>query len=100
MTDNEFYINCVCIDAILWIMFFIYSIICFVIKKIKHKETNVSVGSVICWIILAICSSIFGPIPLAIFVFCCLVWIISLVVPFLWNHGLESACEWLFNTEI
>lgn len=100
MEYNDFFINCIYVDAILWIMFFIYSIIKFFIKKIKYKETDVSIMNIICFVILAICSSIFGPVTLAFVTVFVLAWILSVVIPFLWNHGLETVFEWLCSTKI
>ena len=95
MEYNDFYINCVYIDAALWILCFIYRFICWAIKKIKREETEATVGNVLLWIIFACLTTIFGPVSLCFFTAFAGSWVITTSLSFLWNHGLETVCEWL-----
>ena len=86
---------CVLINAVLWILCFIYRVTCWAIKKIRHEETTATVGWVCYWIVFAILTSILGPVTLSIVTVIGLSWLLGTIIPWLWNHGLETGCEWL-----
>ena len=86
---------CILINACLWAICFIYRITCYVIKKIKRIPTEATIGRVCLWVVFAILTSIFGPVTLVPVVIFALSWALGEGIPYLWDHGLESTCEWL-----
>ena len=90
---SVFFVNCIYFNAICWIIFFVWHLV-------KKYPLKLEKGEIAMWVVLAICSSVLGPVATFFVGTFVLAYLISKVMEFLDNHDIFDSISCYLNKEV
>jgi hypothetical protein len=85
---ENFFVACIVINLIVWVVFFI-------VQYMKKKPITISRCECVALALIAIISSAFGFVVTSIFAFIFIVWLLGVIWKFFEEHWLDNIVEFL-----